>query len=194
MENYSVFPGQTIYQPAYQPNMYYQPTTTTPVYAQRNWQYQTQQPSTAQASQQSVGSMIWVQGEAGAKAYSNLQPGIPVALWDSEEQVIYIKSIDQSGKPQMTILDYVDRNAPVKEGHSDTEYVTKNQMDAVNSQLTSLNEKLSQMEKFATKDEINDVTSQLDSLGGQIEDIENRITSFGKPQQNSNSNNRRGNK
>lgn len=42
--------------------------------------------------------IIWVQGEAGAKAYP-VAPGNSVLLMDSESDVFYIKSTDISGIP-----------------------------------------------------------------------------------------------
>lgn len=43
--------------------------------------------------------MIWVDGEIGAKAYQlNGQTG-PVALWDTNDTVIYLKSVNQMGMP-----------------------------------------------------------------------------------------------
>lgn len=54
------------------------------------------------------GGIIWVQGEAGAKAYL-VAPGSTVQLWDSEDQVIYLKSADMSGMPSMRVLDYTER-------------------------------------------------------------------------------------
>lgn len=118
------------------------------------------------------GGIIWVQGEAGARAFSNVRPDAPVALWDSEESVIYIKSIDSTGKPSMTILDYTERNSEEqKESTPKIEYATKEQIDNLTNQYTSF-------------------TEQLKELSGQVKDIENRITSFGKPQQNT----RRGSK
>lgn len=59
---------------------------------------------------QDNGGIIWVQGEAGAKAYF-VAPGNTVQLWDSENQVIYLKSADMSGMPSMRVLDYTERNA-----------------------------------------------------------------------------------
>lgn len=53
--------------------------------------------------------LTWVQGEAGAKAYP-VAPNTTVDLWDSEEQVIYLKSADMSGMPSMKILDYTIRD------------------------------------------------------------------------------------
>lgn len=55
-------------------------------------------------------NLIWVQGEAGAKSYL-VAPNQTVQLWDSEAQVIYLKSADASGMPSMKILDYTIREA-----------------------------------------------------------------------------------
>ena len=56
---------------------------------------------------------IWVQGEAGAKAYL-VAPGATVRLWDSEAQTIYVKSADFSGMPSMKVLDYTIRETAPK--------------------------------------------------------------------------------
>lgn len=58
-----------------------------------------------QLQQNNQSGIIWVQGEAGAKSYM-VAPNTTVQLWDSEEQVIYLKSADASGMPSMKILDY----------------------------------------------------------------------------------------
>ena len=72
-------------------------------------QYYPTQPTVPQMQQASQTSgPIWVQGEAGAKSYL-VAPGTTVALWDSEAQVIYLKSADPSGMPQMKVLDYTIR-------------------------------------------------------------------------------------
>ena len=63
-----------------------------------------------QNSQTQNSSIIWVQGEAGAKSYM-VAPNNTVQLWDSENQVIYLKSADASGMPSMKILDYKIREA-----------------------------------------------------------------------------------
>ena len=54
-------------------------------------------------------SIIWVQGEAGAKSYL-VAPNNTVQLWDSEANTIHLKSADASGMPSMKILDYKVRN------------------------------------------------------------------------------------
>ena len=77
------------------------------------YQYPTQ--SNAYPTQTSVGqsqptqnSIIWVQGESGAKSYL-VAPNSTVTLWDSESPTIYIKSADSSGIPSMRIFDYTER-------------------------------------------------------------------------------------
>lgn len=77
---------------------------------------QMQQPAQPQpqmqvpAPQQVTSSIIWVQGEAGAKSYL-VAPNTTVQLWDSENPVIYLKSADASGMPSMKIIDYKIRDA-----------------------------------------------------------------------------------
>jgi hypothetical protein len=77
------------YQPAY--------------YPQQQQQYQMQTP--VQQPQQNS-SIIWVQGEAGAKAVP-VAPGQKALLMDSETNVFYVKSSDVSGMPlPLRIFEY----------------------------------------------------------------------------------------
>ena len=74
--------------------------------------------------------MIWVQGEAGAKAYM-VAPGNSVVLWDSEDHVIYIKSADAAGMPGMRVFEYVERTAAprnVSAGNAN-QYVTRTEFE-----------------------------------------------------------------
>jgi hypothetical protein len=44
----------------------------------------------------------WVDGEAAAKAYqlpAGLPPNKPIALWDTNDTIIYLKSVNQMGMP-----------------------------------------------------------------------------------------------
>lgn len=93
-------------------------------------------------SQQQTG-ITWVQGEAGAKAYP-VAPNTTVDLWDSEEQVIYLKSADMSGMPSMKILDYTIRdqvghkNNLAEQPHIDTSmFVTYEDLDSRLEELTN---------------------------------------------------------
>ena len=71
-------------------------------------QYYPTQGTVPQMQAPQTNGPIWVQGEAGAKSYL-VAPGTTVVLWDSEAQVIYLKSADASGMPQMKVLDYTIR-------------------------------------------------------------------------------------
>lgn len=88
----------------------------------------TQMSSPNQPQQQN--GIIWVQGEAGAKSYL-IAPNTTVQLWDSEAQVIYLKSADASGMPSMKIIDYTIRDAaqPTVQSNNAVSYVTKNEFD-----------------------------------------------------------------
>lgn len=62
------------------------------------------------SSPQQANGIIWVQGEGGAKSYL-VAPNTTVQLWDSESQVIYLKSADSMGMPSMRVLDYTIRDS-----------------------------------------------------------------------------------
>lgn len=73
-------------------------------------QYNGYNPSQMQNNQQQAqnNNIIWVCGEAGAKSYL-VAPNSTVQLWDSDENVIYLKSADASGMPSIKVLDYTVR-------------------------------------------------------------------------------------
>ena len=108
----------------------------------------TYQPIYQQPQQQQNG-IIWVSGEAGAKAYL-VAPNNTIQLWDSESQTIYLKSADASGMPSMKILDYTIR---------ETGKNTQNFPSALTD------DKLS---GFATKDEIKAITAQIKALNERV--------------------------
>lgn len=59
--------------------------------------------------QQGNGSIIWVQGKAGAEAYP-IAPGNKLMLMDSNEPIVYVKSADVTGKPMpLIVYDLVER-------------------------------------------------------------------------------------
>ena len=76
--------------PGYPP--YYPPPVPDQLAQLRQQQMQPPMMQTApsQPQQTDPSGIIWVQGEAGAKAYL-VAPGNTVQLWDSEDQVIYLK-------------------------------------------------------------------------------------------------------
>lgn len=90
--------------------------------------------------------LTWVQGEAAAKSYL-VAPGATVALWDSEEKTIYLKSADASGMPTMKVLDYTIRGA---EPEKKEEYATKADLAALEEKIRALGRR---REKEDTDDE-----------------------------------------
>lgn len=86
-----------------------------PVPYQNNWgysgvgqqmypQYQQSmnQPQMQSQTAQYGPGLIWVDGEVGAKAFqmpAGWTPNQPIALWDTNDTVIYLKSINQYGMP-----------------------------------------------------------------------------------------------
>ena len=131
---------------------YYNPQYTAPM----TQMPQTPQPQTYQA--QPGGGIIWVQGEAGAKSYL-VAPNTTVQLWDSENQVIYLKSADASGMPSIKTLDYTIREmpqTPTTQGNQNTEltaYATKEELQAFEEKIQKQIEKLTTRKGKESKDE-----------------------------------------
>ena len=91
---YNNFPAYGSYQP-YPTNSYQQQ------YSQAVQPYQQPTMSYAQPQQTKVG-IEWVDGEVGAKAFQlpvGWPANAPMPLWDTNDTVIYLKSINQMGMP-----------------------------------------------------------------------------------------------
>ena len=118
-------------------------------YQQMYYPQQTQM----QPQQLNGNSIIWVQGEAGAKSYL-VAPNNTVQLWDSENNVIYLKSADSSGMPSIKILDYTIRengSQMAQNGlRSNVEYATKEELEKLKADIMSL------IKKDDKKGNIND--------------------------------------
>ena len=104
----------------------------------------TQYQGAQMSSPQQQSGIIWVQGEAGAKSYL-VAPNTTVQLWDSEAQVIYLKSADASGMPSMKIIDYTIRNSaqsqnavPVQTQSQTDLYVTKDEFDELKAKVQQM--------------------------------------------------------
>ena len=127
----------------YQPMQYY------PQNQQIMQQPQMQQP---QPQQQAVTDIKWVQGEAGAKSYM-VAPNTSVTLWDSESQVIYIKSANASGLPTMTVIDYTIRtdSSRGKTALAESDFATKEDVSLLREEIESLRAKFADSEGKAKK-------------------------------------------
>ena len=122
-----------------------------PATYQQYYQPQIQQPQ--QYPHIASNGIIWVQGEAGAKSYL-VAPNNTVQLWDSENNVIYLKSADSSGMPSIKVLDYTIRengSQMAQNGlRSNVEYATKEELEKLKADIMSL------IKKDDKKGSIND--------------------------------------
>lgn len=116
-----------------------------PVNYQTPMVYQPQYPQMQQTvsntpitSNQSSTGIIWVQGEAGAKAYP-VAPGNSMLLMDSESECFYIKSTDASGVPMpLRSFTYTEvvQTQPQEEPKVDTsQYVTRSEFEELKQML-----------------------------------------------------------
>lgn len=80
---------------------------------------------------------IFVQGDVGAKAYI-VAPGNTVTLWDSENPVIYRKSVNSQGVPVMQRIRYTYDEEP--------------EASAYDKRLSGIEERLARLEKEGAED------------------------------------------
>ena len=155
---YNYYGGYPTYQP---PINYYNPPAQDNLAQLRASQMppmqQPMQPVQQQAPTQPVNNnMIWVQGEAGAKSFL-VANGNTVPLWDSENQTVYIKTVDASGIPSMRVLDYTERTEPPKtfaqQQTAPVDYVTRQEFQAVLDELETLKTKKCSCTKKPVKEE-----------------------------------------
>lgn len=138
-------PYNSYFPAGYQPVQNFYPQYA---YAQPTQQPQAAQttPQTPQNPQPMSSNIIWVSGEAGAKAYL-VAPNTTVQLWDSERQTIYLKSADASGMPSIKTLDYMIREMPqnnvvlTSDGVSST-FATKDEVNILAERITALQSKI----------------------------------------------------
>ncbi len=99
--------------------------------------------NTATQPQQNDNGIIWVQGEAAAKAYL-VAPGKSVLLMDSESNKFYIKSADASGMPiPLRIFSYSEETAANTPQIDTSQFVTRKELEEL-------------LLKFNSKEEVKD--------------------------------------
>lgn len=100
---------------------------------QNPYQSYYQQPPQMQAPtpQQNNNSIVWVQGEAGAKSYL-VGAGNSVLLMDSENPVFYIKSMDLSGMPlPLRVFSYEEKTT----NNTNNQHITNNDQYVTHDEL-----------------------------------------------------------
>lgn len=86
-----------------------------------------------QPAQQQGQSIVWVQNEQEAFNYL-VAPNSAVALWDSNNPVIYLKQADAAGKPSMKIYDLVERVQRPVQSPSE-QYVTRKEFETLAARM-----------------------------------------------------------
>lgn len=117
------------------------------------------QPMAYQQTQQvtPTSSIIWVQGEAGAKAYP-VAAGNSMILMDSESELFYLKTTDISGMPMpLRVFKYkevVGTSEPVANKDLDlSKYITKDELE---THLERLKTNLEQLKNSLKKGKVRD--------------------------------------
>lgn len=116
------------------------PINYQPAYMQQPQQFVPQMPTPQPQPQSQSNGIIWVQGEAGAKSFM-VAPNTTVQLWDSEDQVIYLKSADASGMPTMKVLDYTIRQAGSQQNAPalmQSDFVTRDELSAFEEKIKKM--------------------------------------------------------
>lgn len=117
-------------------------------------------PAPPTPTQNQTNDIIWVQGEAGAKAYL-VAPNNTVTLWDSESPTIYLKTADANGVPSMRVLDFTERtsNAPKSPAEHackcGDKFILKDELKAINGKFDGIDDKIRELE-----DKINSLSSK----------------------------------
>ena len=136
-----------------QQNPYYPTAVNTQQYSGGGMQTavpmaQMQQPM----NQQSASSGInWVQGRAGANSFY-VAPGQSALLMDSEDSVLYVKSVDMTGRPMpLEIYDLVKRDSVVDVPQISQRQAAPSQPAPDMSQYVKTSDLESMVEKYVNK-------------------------------------------
>lgn len=106
---------------------------------------------------------IWVQGEAGAKAYL-VAPNVRIPLWDSEDMFVYIKEADNTGKMSTKKYRLVE----------ETDAVNPNSFE--NAPKTPTEHICKCVDKFILKEDLNAVQGEIQEIMCRLSDIEEKYT------------------
>ena len=98
--------------------------------------------------------MIWVLNENEATSYP-VAPNNSVVLWDKNEPIIYVKSVNNQGMPSMRVLYFEERS-------------TTPSNSPKNAPKTH---ECTCGDKFATKEQINDLKAKLEDLTAKYEEL-----------------------
>lgn len=102
--------------------------------------------------------MIWVLNENEATSYP-VAPNNSVVLWDKNEPIIYVKSVNNQGMPSMRVLYFEERNATP----------SNSPKNAPKTHECTCGD------KFATKEQINALEGKINDLTAKYEELAHPI-------------------
>ena len=101
-------------------------------------------------------AMAWVDGEIEARGRQMPQGVTQLAMWDTNQPVIYLKSLNQMGMPNpMQVLRYTVEEAK--------QALTSGQADTGNEKVA-----MPDMSQYITRDELNELLSTIRSKNNQV--------------------------
>lgn len=96
--------------------------------------------------------MIWVLSQVEAESFP-VAPNNSVTLWDKNNDVVYIKSVNAQGVPSMRVLDYVERTPEIAQKRTETH-------------------KCSCGDRFIPIEKFNELEAKFDELRAKVESLE----------------------
>lgn len=131
---------------------------------QQNFQQMQIPPQSQPMETQKINNgFIWVQGEAGAKAYL-VAPNVRIPLWDSEDMFVYIKEADNTGKMSTKKYRLVE----------ETDAVNSNSFE--NAPKMPVEHTCKCGDKFILKEDLNAVQGEIQNIMCRLSDIEEKYT------------------
>lgn len=147
------------YPPYFNRGNYINPMQTAPQMPMQNvpqMEYQPQYQQMPMAQPTPTSDMIWVLNESEATAYP-VAPNNSVVLWDKNNPVIYVKSVNMQGVPSMRILDFSERatentqKSPVEHKCTCGDFVLKKDFQALESEFKALQDAIEELKGKSTK-------------------------------------------
>ena len=103
--------------------------------------------------------MIWVLNENEATSYP-VAPNNSVVLWDKNEPIIYVKSVNNQGMPSMRVLYFEERNTPP----------SNSPKNAPKTHECTCGD------KFATKEQLNAIEGKINDILAMYEELKDKQT------------------
>lgn len=127
-------------------------TPTMPNMAENQGQFL---PQYQQPISQPTNDMLWVLGQTEAESYP-VAPNNSVVLWDKNNPIIYVKSVNAQGIPSMRTLDFTERTQ--------------------NGSQTPVEHACQCGDKFATKEQLNALEGKINDILAMYEELNDKQT------------------